>query len=113
MFNRYFEVRADNQEFVFANLCIKNINFALVSLDYIFNHPDFDTGIYHDEHTFYFFHIQSILTACGNISNTFYNPGGFLGQDTTERCKRLRTEFGINKTDYPLIFFKEVRNTKM
>lgn len=71
MFNRYFEISEGNIDFVYANVAVKNIYFGLISLDYIFNHSDFDYGIYHDEHTFYFFHIQSLLNACGNISNVF------------------------------------------
>lgn len=111
MLNRYFKITDDNKEFVYANMAVKNINFALISLDYIFNHSDFEYGIYHDEHTFYFFHIQSILTACGNISNIFYNHTPFNGRLTTERCARLRTSLGINRSKYPLVFQKEIRNT--
>ena len=111
MLNRYFEASEDNIDFMYANIAVKNIYFALISLDYIFNHPDFDIGIYHDEHTFYFFHIQSLLTACGNITNVFYNYSGSNGRQVTARCKRLRDSLNIRKTDFPLIFQKEVRNT--
>jgi len=111
MLNRYFEASEDNIDFMYANIAVKNIYFALISLDYIFNHPDFEIGIYHDEHTFYFFHIQSLLTACGNITNVFYNFSGFNGKQVTARCKRLRDLLNIQKVDFPLIFQKEVRNT--
>ena len=110
MLNRYFKLTNGNLDFMYANIAVKNINFALVSLDYIFNHPDFNVGIYHNEHTFYFFHIQSLLTACGNICNVFYNPIGFNKQ-TTARCSRLRQTLNISKKEFPLIFQKEVRNT--
>ena len=114
MLNKYFHATRDNLDFVFLNAVLKNIYFALISLDYIFNHSDFNYGIYHDKHTFYFFHIQSILTACGNISNVFYNNSHFdlkKQNETTKRCQRLRTLLNISKERYPLIFQKEVRNT--
>lgn len=111
MLNRYFRATEDNIDFIYANIAVKNIYFALVSMDYIFDHNDFEIGIYHDEHTFYFFHIQSILTACGNISNVFYNYSGFSRRHVTDRCSRLRNLLQIHKKDYPLIFQKEVRNT--
>ena len=111
MLNRYFDASKVDPDFVYANIAVKNIYFALISLDYIINHPEFNIGIYHDEHTYYFFHIQSILTACGNISNTFYNHGGYGGKSTTARSKRLRDTFGITRGRFPLVFKKEVRNT--
>lgn len=55
--------------------------------------------------------MQSLLTACGNISNVFYNLGAFDGKADTARCQRLRQQFRINKMDFPLVFLKEVRNT--
>lgn len=111
MLNRYFHATEDNIDFIYANIAVKNIYFALVSLDYIFYHNDFEIEIYHDEHTFYFFHIQSILTACGNISNVFYNHSGFSRRYVTDRCRRLRDLLNIYKNDFPLVFQKEVRNT--
>ena len=111
MLNRYFRASENNIDFLYANIAVKNVNFALISLDYIFNHPDFEISIYHDEHTFYFFHIQSTLTACGNISNVFYNFSGFNAKLATLRCERLRMLLNIKKADFPLVFQKEVRNT--
>lgn len=111
MFNRYFEVSENNTDFLFANIAVKNIYFALISLDYILNYPNFEIGIYHDEHTYYFFHIQSLLTACGNISNVFYNYGGYSGRQATIRCEHLRTILKIKRAEFPLVFQKEVRNT--
>lgn len=110
MLNRYFKASAENADFIFANIAVKNIYFALISLDYVLNRPDYDIAIYHDEHTYYFFHIQSLLTACGNIANVFYN-NGFNGRKATERCQRLRSKLQICKKDFPLVFQKEVRNT--
>ncbi len=108
MFNRYFNTDG-NLDFVYANIVVKNIYFAQISLNNILYRPDFDVSIYHDEHTYYFFHLQSILTACGNISNVFYNKSG--SKTATERSRRLRQLFNVNKSIYPLVFQKEVRNT--
>ncbi|MGN0538283.1 MAG: hypothetical protein ACI4KI_00335 [Candidatus Fimenecus sp.] len=108
MLNRYFNSQ-DNPDLLYANIVLKNIHFALIALEYIFDDHNYNTGIYHDEHTYYFYHIQSLLTACGNISNVFYNT--FSGNTACERSKRLRNLFDVSKTKYPLIFQKEVRNT--
>ena len=110
MFNRYFEVGENNVEFLFAHLTVKNIDFALVSLQCLLRGDDFDRETYMDEHTYYFFHIQSLLTACGNISNVFYQSG-FNGRSSIERSKLLRERFEIRKSEFALIFQKEVRNT--
>ncbi len=116
MFNKYIETDGSNKEFIFANIALKNIDFALVSLDYIFNHSsDFELGIYHDEHTFYFFHIQSILNACGNLYDIFYNLRtyiwGIKNVNPSIRSDQLRRAFGVSKRDFPTIFNKEARNT--
>lgn len=108
MLNRYFNSE-NNPDLIYANIVLKNVHFALVALDYIFNDFHYKIGIYHDEHTYYFYHIQSLLTACGNISNVFYNT--FSGRTARERSKRLRNLFNIKKSRYPLVFQKEVRNT--
>ena len=123
MLNKYFKASRDNLDFVFLNAVLKNIDFALISLDYIFNHSDFDCAIYHDKHTFYFFHIQSILTACGNIHNVFFNKfhksyktpcnktTEIFQKEISDRCQRLCSLLDVSKEKYPLIFQKEVRNT--
>ncbi len=115
MFNEYIETDGNNKEFIFANIALKNIDFSLISLDYIFNHNNFDYGIYFDEHTFYFFHIQSILNACGNLYDIFYNVRpqiwGVQNANPSIRSSQLRHTFGVNKCDFPTIFNKEARNT--
>ncbi len=108
MLNQYFNSE-DNPDLLYANIVLKNIHFALVALEHIFNEFYYNIGVYHDEHTYYFYHIQSLLTACGNISNVFYNT--FSGKTACERSKRLRHLFNITKSRYPLVFQKEVRNT--
>lgn len=111
MLNRFFAATEDNSDFLFANISVKNIHFALISLDYIIDFTDYNIGVYHDEHTFYFFYLQSLLTSCGNISNVFYNPGGHNGKHATERSRRLRETLNIHKEEFQLVFQKEFRNT--
>lgn len=110
MFNRYFKTH-NNIDFMYANMILQNIYFAQISLNYILNFNNFNIDVFHSEHTFYFYYIQNLLTACGNISNIFYNYGGYAGKEATERSKRLRTIFNVHKKNYPLLFQKEVRNT--
>lgn len=112
MLNRYFKTDG-NIDFMYANMVLQNIYFAQISLNYILYYNDFEIGIYHSEHTFYFYYIQNLLTACGNISNIFYNYGGFAGKEATERSRRLRIIFNVTRKDFPLLFQKEVRNTNM
>lgn len=113
MLNKYFDSSVD-RDFIYANSVLVNINCALVSLEYILNdylYYDRSIGIYHDEHTYYFYHIQALLTACGNISNVFYNTAFYGNKDATERCARLRKRFDIKRKSYEYIFKKEARNT--
>ena len=115
MLNKYFDPYVD-KDFIYANSALANINCALVSLDYILNdylHYEHDIGIYHDEHTYYFYHIQVLLTACGNINNIFYNCSKYGNTAITERCSRLRRRFEITEAPYKLIFQKEARNTSV
>lgn len=109
MFNRDFEAVEDNIIFLFAHLTVKNINFALISLKCLLERGDIDQDLYLDEYTYYFFHIQSLLTACGNISNVFYY--GFNNRTTRERHLLLQEHIGITRGQFPLIFQKEARNT--
>lgn len=56
MLNRYFKVDYNNSlDFMYANMAVKNIYFALISLDYIFDPDKYNVGVYHDEHAYYFF----------------------------------------------------------
>lgn len=112
MFNRKIYLNENNRDFVYANSILKNIDFALVSLTNIFDFKKNYTKSYGDEYTFYFFHIQSILTACGCISDNFY-PSGFYGKDIQQRGTRLRQLFDISKNEFPLVFQKEARNTNI
>lgn len=111
MLNRHFD-SSNNLDFIYANAVLQNIDYALISLNYIFNKSEFySQDIYHNDHTYYFYYIQNILTACGNISNVFYNNSKWDNVDITQRCNRIRKKYGISKSQFKLIFFKEVRNT--
>lgn len=112
MFNHKIYLNASNRDFIYANSILKNIDFALVSLTNIFDFEENYTNSYGDEYTFYFFHIQSILTACGCIADNFY-PHGIYGKDITQRGIRLRKLFNISKNEFPLVFQKEARNTNI
>lgn len=113
MFNRYFEAGEDSLEFLFAHLTIKNIDFALISLTCIMNPPNIDYALYQDKHTYYFSHIQSVLTACGNLYNVFYGNGLWTHRQTNtlNRPALLRDTFNINRRQFPLVFEKAARNT--
>ena len=111
MLNRHFD-SSNNPDFIYANAVLQNIDYALISLNYIFNKSEFySQDIYHNDHTYYFYYIQNILTACGNISNVFYNNSNWDNVDITQRWNRIRKKYGISKSQFKLIFFKEVRNT--
>ena len=111
MLNRHFD-SSNNPDFIYANAVLQNIDYALISLNYIFNKSEFySQDIYHNDHTYYFYYIQNTLTACGNISNVFYNNSKWDNVDITQRCNRIRKKYGISKSQFKLIFFKEVRNT--
>lgn len=113
MFNRYFEAGEESIPFLFAHLAEKNIDFARISLSCLLERHSIDYTLYHDEHTYYFFHIQSVLTACGNLYNIFYGNGIWNNQrhNGINRPRLLRDTFGINKCHFPLVFDKSVRNT--
>ena len=117
MFNRYFEAGEDSMEFLYAHLTVKNIDFALISLSYILdNETDIDYKRYRDERTFYFFHIQSILSACGIINDVFYSnnmPWSNTRHRQINRGKLLRDTFGVCKRRFPIIFDKAARNTNV
>lgn len=106
-------------EFLFAHMAVKNIDFALISLHCILDAQNINYDLFRDEHTYYFFHIQSILAACGNLYNIFYGPiyGQFSKVGATNRLQkvnrpqRLRSVFGVEKRQFPLVFDKSARNT--
>lgn len=124
MFNKRFECAEGNMDFVHANMLVKNIRFALISLECIMDRQEIDFALYEDRHTYYFFHLQSLLTACGNICNVLCNEGRgnmryrmengrriWLSTEIRQRSARLRRILNVNRADFDLIFQKEGRNT--
>ena len=117
MFNEEIKITAENEHLPYVKMAIKNIDFALISVDYILNTQKIDLNIYKDEHTFYFYYIQNLLAACGNISNIF-NPICYRqvrGRSVVkiERGDVLQKKCRLNVKEFPLVFQKEARNTNM
>lgn len=110
MFNRRFEITKENESILFINAVIENLRYAIISLDQIFSGYDACSN-YDDEHTFYFFHMQSILTAQGNIYNVLFNDYFSRRQISRERVQKVREAFGIDVTKFPLIGNKKFRNS--
>lgn len=117
MFNEEMRITADNQFTLYIKIALKNIDFALISIDYILNTQHINQNIYKDRHTFYFYYLQNLLAACGNISNIFNNNIGYISRggriSPLERSKELREYCGLILREFPLIFKKEARNTNM
>lgn len=109
MFNRRIEITKENESILFVNAVIENLRYAIISLDALFNQRDYSG--YYDEYTFYFFHMQSILTAQGNIYNVLFNDYFGRKQISEERVKKVRESFGIDLTKYPLVGNKKFRNS--
>ena len=110
MFNRKIEITKENESILFINAVIENLRYAIISLDIIFNGGD-DCSDYDDEHTFYFFHMQSILTAQGNIYNVLFNNYYKNKKISCERVQKVRDDFGIDLKKYPLVGNKKFRNS--
>lgn len=118
MFNEKMEITPENGLMLFIKMAIKNVDFALISIDFILNTQNIDYNIYQDRHTFYFYYIQNLLTACGNISSIFNSPIGFKSERSGvlspyRRSKALREMCNLNPKEFPLIFKREARNTNM
>ena len=114
MFNQYFTAGENSVEFLFGHLAVKNIDFATISLKCILGPQHIDYTLFQDEHTYYFFHIQNILTACGNLYNVFYGNSRWQRMNdgsVANRPRLLRETFDIGSKGFPLVFDKAVRNT--
>lgn len=109
MFNRRIEITKENESILFINAVIENLRYAIISLDEIFYNKDYSG--YYDEHTFYFFHIQSILTAQGNIYNVLFNDYFERRKISRERVRQVREDFGIDLAKFPLVGNKKFRNS--
>ncbi len=117
MFNKEIYITADNEMMLYKEMVLKNINFALISIDFILNSSCIDYNRYIDGHTFYFYYIQNLLAACGNISNVlnsriYYNNKANI-MSPAERSRELCKAFDLNLKEYPLVFQREARNTNM
>ena len=112
MFNRQIEITRENESILFINSVIENLRYGLISLDTMFNYDEESVyQRYYDEHTFYFFHMQSVLTAQGNIWNALYCNYPQKRQISQERVRKVREAFGIDLSRYPLVGNKKFRNT--
>ena len=112
MFNRKIKISKENQSILFINAVIENLRYGIISLDMMFNCNDNTIRQnYDDEHTFYFFHMQSVLTAQGNIYNVLYNEYYEKKTISQERVNKVREAFGIDLSKYPLVGNKKFRNT--
>ncbi len=112
MFNRQIEITRENESILFINAVIENLRYGLISLDMMFNCDEENVyQKYYDLHTFYFFHMQSVLTAQGNIYNVLYSDFFDRKIVSKERVEKVREAFGVDLTRYPLVGNKKFRNT--
>lgn len=112
MFNRKIEITKENESILFVNAVIENLRYGIISLDMMQNYEINNCyNDYYDEHTFYFFHVQSVLTAQGNIYNVLFNDYYDYRRVSRERVIRVRDAFGIDLTRYPLVGNKKFRNS--
>ena len=112
MFNRKIEITEENESILFINAVVENLRYGIISLDMMFNcDKDSQYCGYYDEHTFYFFHMQSVLAAQGNIYNVLFSDFFNRKIVSQERVRRVREAFGIDLSQYPLVGNKKFRNT--
>ena len=124
MFNEYIGCEDMTEDTLLLATIRMNTDFALVSVRCILNSPNYDEEVYGTRYVYYFFHLQSLLTACGNITSAFFNPKPYssINPDTRrydggiyrrieESARRFRDQYGITRERYNLIFQKEMRNT--
>lgn len=115
MFNEAISLTAETRNILYKEMAVKNIDFALISLRYIMD-DDPCVVTYGDQHTYYFYYLQNLFAACGNIANIFNSTIGFHyanAPSPLQRSRELRQQFGIEIKDYPLIFNRIARNTNM
>ncbi len=124
MFDEYFDYGDENGVYLLSGNINMNIEFALASVKSITSEPEYDKKLFCNRFVYYFFHLQSLFTACGNINSTFYNFNFLKGVDPqTKRYdrtlyqnqnsdyQRLRDIYHIDKEHFPLVFNKDFRNT--
>lgn len=112
MFNRQIEITRENEAILFINAVIENLRYGIISLDMMFNcDEETDFQQYYDKHTFYFFHMQSVLAAQGNIWNVLFCNYYEKKYICKQRVEKVREVFGIDVSMYPLVGDKSFRNT--
>ncbi len=115
MYNKWISNTSNNEEFMFANLAMKNMEFALISIEHILN-VQIDYKVYQDDYTYFFYYLQNLMTACGSIADIFNNNNICMASKNAvkspkQRSQHLRAIFGIDMREFPLVFTKEARNT--
>lgn len=112
MFNRQIEITRENESILFINAVVENLRYGIISLDMMFNCDEENLyQNYYDEHTFYFFHMQSVLTAQGNIHNVLFYNYFDKKKICQERVRKVRDACGIDLSKYPLVGNKDYRNS--
>ena len=124
MFNERIEFDDMTEDTLLLATIRMNTEFALISVRCILNPQNGDIEVYGNRHIYYFFHLQSLLTSCGNITSAFFSPKPFSSinpntgrYDSTiyrgieDAARRFRDNYGITKQRFDLIFNKEMRNT--
>ena len=112
MFNRKIEITKETESILFVNAVIENLRYGIISLDMMQNYEINNCyNDYYDEHTFYFFHMQSVLTAQGNIYIVLINDYYDYRRVSRARAIRVRDAFGIDLARYPLVGNKKFRNS--
>ena len=90
MFNRKIEITKENESILFVNAVIENLRYGIISLDMMQHHEINNYyNDYYDEHTFFFFHMQSVLTAQGNIYNVLFNDYYGYKRVSRERAREV------------------------
>lgn len=124
MFNERIEFDDMTEDSLLLATIRMNIEFALVSVRSIIHFAEYDRTAYGNDYVYHFFHVQSLLTACGNINSAFFTPRAFstvnrmTGRYDSELYRKnkdaaicFREKYGVTKDRYDLVFRKEMRNT--
>ncbi len=82
MFDEYFHYGDKNGVYLLSVYININVEFALDSIKSITSKPEHNKKIFSNSFVYYFFDLQSLFTACGNISSIFYNFSFLRGVDS-------------------------------
>lgn len=110
MYNTYLKINEENIDLLFVNAVVENLKYGIISLDAMFG-GEITDKFDNDKYTFYFFHMQSVLTAQGNIWNVFYNNYYNYRKISKARVLKMRERLGVDLRNYPLVGNKDFRNT--